>query len=898
MALTKHQPIALEGTSSTETAQMDFKIGLVTTAGGKFNSVQKKIDYKDGRAVKDPKHSLNVTSGRFVDRTVTGMAGLAELIGSLSSTQALTLGICGHDQTQKLVTAKKLKEETGDYEIEGDERKKVIARTKECIHFPEVGAFFLLLDVDREPGKPAMTAKELRSLLASIVPVFPSLGSVTTQSSSSHIYHKSTGECLNGEGNFHVFIPVSGDVSRFAETLKNKFWAAEEGFYKLATPNKQTGVSAILERFPIDMCVLARERLVYEAGAKLPKELEQRRGKPIAVEGTILDLDAIVASPEEIARAKINREAARAEIVATRLEQAIEHVCKAEPNVTREAAVTRATRLIEDVERGVLDRDHVLYLEDGTEITAGVLEKSHHWVKLRDPQEPDYDGGRYCAQVIPMKGGKIGINSFAHGERKYTIAPLTTDEPITAETAESWDLTDVPDGEIGSKTMAAMRAVKRVVGKNLRLNELTNLIEFFGKPLDPNTYKLFVAKLVDVDRPEGDCTMILSAIALKNAFHPVKTWLEDLHQTHGDRHTSMLDSASTRYFGTSEPLYDVYLRKQFIAAVARVYNPGCKVDSATILQSGQGFLKGQFWRLIAGDEWFDDSLGSDLENKDELLKLHSTWFEEWAEIDQITTKKELGQVKVFLSRQVDTFRSPYQRSAVKHRRSSVIVGSVNPSEFLKDDENRRFWIIPLQKKIDIELVKREREAIWAAAVALYKSGEQWWLTDEEADQQRTDNLKYAVRDVWEDTIDAWVSSPANTFVKPGDDTEWVRVEDILTQCLNMTEIARHTQLDKKRVQDVLRRSGFEPSKSTVRLPGVKPGRPWFRQITVQIPIASPTPEPRQIAPTPIVVPSQNPDLGTWEEDNDADLVEIYEYLDDPDVIEISDRQLAVSGVAV
>lgn len=896
MSLAKHQPIALEGAISTDTAQIDFKIGLVTTAGGKFNSVQKKIDYKDGRAVKDPKHSLNVTSGKFVDRTVTGMAGLAELIGSLSSTQALTLGICGHDQTQQLVTAKKLKEETGDYEIEGEERKNVIARTKECLNFSEVGAFFLLLDVDAEPGKPAMTAKDLLSLLTSIAPEFATVGSVTTKSSSSHIYHKSTDECLNGEGNFHVFIPVSGDVSRFAETLKNKFWAAEEGFYKLATPNKQTGVSAILERFPIDMCVLARERLVYEAGAKLPKELEQRRGKPIAVEGTILDLDAIVASPEEIARAKINREAARAEIVATRLEQAIVNICESEPSVTREAAVTRATRLIEDVERGVLDRDHVLYLEDGTEITAGILEKSHLWVKLRDPQEPNYDGGRYCAQVIPMKGGKIGINSFAHGECKYTIAPLTTDEPITAETAESWDLTDVPDGEIGSKTMAAMRAVKRVVGKNLRLNELTNLIEFFGKPLDPNTYKLFVAKLVDIDRPEGDCTMILSAIARKNAYHPVKIWLENLHQTHGESTIDQLDSPASRYLNTGNALYDTMLRLQLIAAVKRVYEPGCKFDHAVILQGPQGIGKSTFWNTLASDVWFDDNLGADVENKDELMKLHRTWIEEWGEIDRITGKKEMGVVKSFLSRRVDTFRAPYERTAVEHPRRGVIVGSVNPSEFLKDDENRRLWVIPVTQRIDIEAVKRDRDHIWAAAVALYKSGTQIWLSSEDEQQLRESNTQFAVLDAWEDTIDAWVNSPANTIVKPGEKVEWVCIEDVLTTCLGISDVARHTPFDRTRVQNVLRRSGFSPCKNTVRLPGyAKPKRAWFRQITVQIPITPQTPEPRQIAHTPIVVPSQNPDLGTWVDD-DPDIVE-FEYAYDPDVIEMDDRQLAVGRVA-
>ena len=482
--------------------------------------------------------------------------------------------------------------------------------------------------------------------------------------------------------------------------------------------------------------------------------------------------------------------------------------------------------------------------------------------------------------------------------------PEKTDCPIkslTAETVGNWDLTDVPDGEISSKTMIAMRSVKRAVGTNLRLNELTNSIEFFGKPLDPNMSKLFVAKLVDVDRPEGDCTIILSAIAKKNAYHPVKIWLEKLHQTHGKSTIDYLNRPASRYLHTNNLLYDKMLQLQLIAAVKRIYEPGSKFDNAVILQGAQGIGKSTFWNTIAGDEWFDDNLGADVENKDELMKLHRTWFEEWGEIDRITGKKEIGAVKSFLSRRVDTFRAPYERTAIEHPRRGVIVGSVNPDQFLRDDENRRFWIIPVAQKIDIEAVKLDRDLIWAAAVAHYKMGTQIYLSAEEEELLRDSNSQFAVRDVWEDTIETWINSAANTIVKPGDDTEWVCIEDVLINCLGMSDVSRHSQLDKKRIQDVLRRSGFSPCKNTVRLPGyATPKRAWFRQITAQIPIAPPSSEPSTslVVPIPVVTPARQSNLGTWDDDDStADIVENYEYFDNPDVIEMSDRQRAVIGVA-
>jgi len=388
------------------------------------------------------------------------------------------------------------------------------------------------------------------------------------------------------------------------------------------------------------------------------------------------------------------------------------------------------------------------------------------------------------------------------------------------------DLTDVPDGA-ESKLLKSMRSVKIAVGLDLRLNELTNNLEFKGSPLDPNTYKLFVAKITDADVCEADCVQILGAIGKKQAYHPVKDWLEKLHDVYGETTIEFLDAPASRYLKTGNTLYDTYLKNQLIAAVARIYQPGCKSDHSVILQGAQNLLKSTFWNTLAGDDWFDDNLGSDVENKDELLKLHRTWFEEWGEIDRITSKKELGVVKSFLSRKVDTFRAPYERTAVEHPRRGVIVGTVNPSEFLRDEEDRRLWIIPVTQKIDIEAMQRDRDAIWAAAVALYKSGAQWWLTPDEEIQQRESNKQFAVRDVWEEPID------------------YIRIQDVLIECLSTKEIQRHTNLDKKRVQDILRRLGWQSNEKPIRLPGfTQSQRAWSK--STPPPALTPPPAPTDL----------------------------------------------------
>jgi predicted P-loop ATPase len=451
-------------------------------------------------------------------------------------------------------------------------------------------------------------------------------------------------------------------------------------------------------------------------------------------------------------------------------------------------------------------------------------------------------------RIPENKGYDLG-DWIADGATRETILgaiePRRIPKVKQTTSIENVDLTAVSGREVNSKILRKLKAISQAVGTELKLNELRNCLEFRGRPLDPNTYRLFVAHLIDQDVSHDDCTMILGEIGKKNAYHPVKNWLEALNEQYGNSTIELLNTVSTQYLHTSNPLYDRYMLCQMVAAVARVYQPGCKSDHSVIIQGGQNLFKSTFWNVLAGDDWFDDNLGSDVENKDELLKLHRTWFEEWGEIDRITTKKELGVVKSFLSRKIDTFRAPYERTSVEHPRRGVIVGTVNPTEFLRDEEDRRLWIIPITQKIDIEGVRRDRELLWAAAVALYKGETKWWLTSEEEELQRESNKQFAVRDVWEEGIESWVSESSNQHTDRG----YVRVQDILSDCLEIKEAARQENLHKVRVQGILKRLGWTAEKDPVRIPGFKSvQRVWSKKLTP----SAPTPPPTVTSPPPTV----------------------------------------------
>ncbi len=377
-----------------------------------------------------------------------------------------------------------------------------------------------------------------------------------------------------------------------------------------------------------------------------------------------------------------------------------------------------------------------------------------------------------------------------------------------------------------SKMNKVFAYIEQELGESLRLNLLTGKMELDSVEWSTQSYRLNITFACDLDLSEADAFAISSAIALKNAYHPIQDWLDELSEMYGTSTINLLDTPSTLLLKTTNPLYDLYLRNQMIAAVARIYDPGCKVDFATLLQGKQSIGKSTFWRNLAGEAWFDDTVNSNLDDKDELAKLHECWFEELQEFDRITNKKEAALVKSYLSTQVDRYRAPYDRYLDSHPRRMVLVGSVNPSEFLVDETgNRRFQIIPVTDYINTDLVTELRPRLWAAAVALYKKGVKWHLTIEQEKVATEQNKAFEIQDLWAATVNEYLSEDSNLYEKSG---EVYVMQSKILEHLGI-EIGRQTQFDKRRLSKVLTQLGWSSLPNSIKLPGFKNSvRVWSR----------------------------------------------------------------------
>jgi hypothetical protein len=223
-------------------------------------------------------------------------------------------------------------------------------------------------------------------------------------------------------------------------------------------------------------------------------------------------------------------------------------------------------------------------------------------------------------------------------------------------------------------------------------------------------------------------TPIIESLGRRHAYHPVRDYLNGLVWDGIPR----LDRLLIDYGGADDnPFVRAATARTLIAAVARAMKPGCKVDTALILESTQGFKKSTLFSALAvHSDYFSDSTGH-IGEKTAAEMACTHWIIEMAELVGLT-KGDLNQIKAFLSRQYDKFRPAYGRRVVDYPRQCIMVGTVNreTNGYLKDlTGNRRFWIIKVGK-IAWDYINDWRDQIWAEAKARYDAGEKWWFDDD------------------------------------------------------------------------------------------------------------------------------------------------------------------------
>ena len=221
----------------------------------------------------------------------------------------------------------------------------------------------------------------------------------------------------------------------------------------------------------------------------------------------------------------------------------------------------------------------------------------------------------------------------------------------------------------------------------------------------------------------------INIVANENRYHPIREILMKLKWDGVPR----IENALTHFLGVEKTELTTEALKIFmLGAVARLFEPGIKFETTVCLVGDQGAGKSTFFRLLAiKDEYFSDDLKR-LDDEKIVVKLQGHWILEMPEMLATLNAKMVEEIKSFLSRQKDTYRTPYEKHPKDRKRQCVFAGTSNKLEILPMDKSGNRRIIPIEthmEEAEVHILEDEaasRECImqmWAEIMEVYQSGE-------------------------------------------------------------------------------------------------------------------------------------------------------------------------------
>ena len=272
----------------------------------------------------------------------------------------------------------------------------------------------------------------------------------------------------------------------------------------------------------------------------------------------------------------------------------------------------------------------------------------------------------------------------------------------------------------------------------IRLNELTERIDIArdlgwrreGDILN-DTDMAYITLYIEENYGISNSNVIEKAIQIianENRYHPIKDLLNDLVWDGTNRLEDML----SHFFGVEKSELTTESIKLFmLGAVCRVFDPGCKFETSICLVGDQGAGKSTLFRFLAiKDEYFSDDLKR-LDDEKIVVKLQGHWIVEMPEMLATLNSRRVEEIKSFLSRQKDTYRTPYEKHPKDRRRQCVFGGTSNKMEVLPMDKSGNRRIIPIETHMDkaeVHILDNEDESreyilqVWAEIMEIYKSG--------------------------------------------------------------------------------------------------------------------------------------------------------------------------------
>ena len=378
---------------------------------------------------------------------------------------------------------------------------------------------------------------------------------------------------------------------------------------------------------------------------------------------------------------------------------------------------------------------------------------------------------------------------------RWAMQKFGKDYPDTEQVINSCFANAAPHGKQGgggdsrgdSKT-ATVEEIKSFLDGHisLRFNEITSRVEY-ELPEDKTDARSVAdaRRFIPVnDRIVNSLWSQMSTITRVNiqdmyrviesdyvpVFNPFKAYLNNLCQSVksvGDRDYIHELAQTVRVKGGEQEqmLWHLYLKKWLVGMVASWISDDVVNNVILVLIGEQGAYKTTWFNYLLPPplkQYFYTKTNANRMSKDDILTLAQYALVCCEELDTMRPA-ELNQLKAAVTMPSIDERAAYAHYHEHRKHIASFCGTGNNTQFLSDPTGNRRWL-----PFEVESIVSPRdhpfhyEGIYSQALALYKSGFQYWFTKEEIQELNRHNRQFETPRLEHELVDLYFRRPTDS----------------------------------------------------------------------------------------------------------------------------------------
>ena len=381
--------------------------------------------------------------------------------------------------------------------------------------------------------------------------------------------------------------------------------------------------------------------------------------------------------------------------------------------------------------------------------------------------------------------------------RGSIISPLQPDDPEFLPMKLMTNKSGTPHNNL-MNAVIALEGHPRY-SKTIRYNSFQNKIEIDGREITDNDYAVVQAFLQgEVGLTNISFDNVKRAVGMhsfKNKYDEALDWLKSLTWDG----TPRLEHWLIHSCGVEPTLYHRAIGAQWmLGMVGRLVHPGMVFDHVLTMHGTQGIGKTSFFRAIGG-KWYKSHTET-VDGKDFYMKLQGACL---IDLDEGATmfKSDSIKLKSIITETCDEFRAPWGTVTQKFPRRFVFSMSTNDPEPLKDQTgNRRYWILRVDNKINLQWVEENREQLFAEAYhAVVNKVEYPAVPMDVATEIQEQSTE---KDEWIGTIHSWLVHTFTAYKKAMPEFS-VSISEVYEGALKGEDISKLDRRTQMRIGNIL-----------------------------------------------------------------------------------------------